>query len=190
MGALAPRLAVWLLALIALPSAARAHRLDEYLQATIVSIEPNGIRLLMNLTPGSAIADEVLSRIDWNRDGLVSASEEATYCELLRRDLALRLDRAGVELALVAAEFPAPAELRTGAAIIRVEFAASPAPLAAGPHALAFENRHFAGVAAYLFNAALPPSPSIEIARQQRNDEQSVGEIEFEVAGASAASGR
>jgi hypothetical protein len=175
---------------MALPSAALAHRLDEYLQATIVSIEPHGIRLLLNLTAGSAIADEVLSRIDWNRDGLVTESEAATYSELLRRDLELRLDRRGLELEVVAATFPTNAELLAGTGIIQLEFAATPLPLAAGPHVLAFENRHFASVGVYLFNAALSSSPSIEIARQQRNNVQSAGEIEFEVAGTSPAAGR
>ncbi len=189
MGALARR-AVRLLALAVAPSAALGHRLDEYLQATVVSIEPEAIRLSINLTPGIEVADEVLARIDWNRDGLIAESEGATYSELLRRDLALRLDRGGMELELVAATFPTTAELVAGTGIIQLEFAASALPLAAGPHVLAFENRHFAGVGVYLFNAALPRSPSIEIARQKRNDDQSVGEIEFTLTEASAAAGR
>ncbi len=41
-----------LLALVALPSTADAHRLDEYLQATLVDIEPGVLRLRINLTPG------------------------------------------------------------------------------------------------------------------------------------------
>ena len=189
MGTLTRR-AVWLLALAVAPSAARAHRLDEYLQATVVSIEPDAIRLSINLTPGIEVADEVLARIDWNRDGLIAESEGATYSELLRRDLTLRLDRGGIELELVAATFPTTAELAAGTGIIQLVFAAGALPLAAGPHVLAFENRHFPGVGVYLFNAALPRSPSIEIARQKRNDDQSVGEIEFMLTDASAAAGR
>ena len=189
MGAVARR-AVRLLALAVAPSAVLAHRLDEYLQATVVSIEPEAIRLSINLTPGIEVADEVLARIDWNRDGLINESEGATYSELLRRDLALRLDRGGVELELVAATFPTTAELVAGTGIIQLEFAASALPLAAGPHVLTFENRHFAGVGVYLFNAALPRSASIEIARQKRNDDQSVGEIEFTLIETKAAAGR
>ena len=178
MGAVAARLAVLLLALLALPFAAFAHRLDEYLQATLVGIEPGGIKLMINLTPGVEVADEVLSRIDFNRDGLISESEAATYSELLRRDLTLRLDASGLEIEAVAAEWPTPAELRVGEGIIQLQFAVATA-LAPGRHVLVFENRHNPGSGAYLFNAALPGSRSIEIARQTRNEDQSVGEIEF-----------
>ena len=178
MGALASRRAIRLLALVALPSTALAHRLDEYLQATVVRIEPETVGLSIHLTPGIEAADDVLARIDWNRDGLIAESEGATYAELLRRDLELRLDRGTVRLELVAATFPSTAALRAGTGIIQLEFAVA-LQLAAGTHALAFENRHFAGVGVYLFNAALPRSPSIEITRQRRNDDQSAGAIEF-----------
>ncbi len=123
MGALASRralrlLAPRLLALFALPSSALAHRLDEYLQAALVSIEPADIRLSMNLTPGIEVADEVLAQIDWNRDDAISAGEEATYAELLRRDLVLRLDDVAVELQVIVVAIPLPGELRTGEGII------------------------------------------------------------------------
>src|SRR5258707_1157601 len=38
-----------------------AHVLDEYLQSTLVAIEPGDIRLKINLTPGVEIADKVLA---------------------------------------------------------------------------------------------------------------------------------
>jgi hypothetical protein len=176
--ALAVRLAVLALALPAVPSAALAHRLDEYLQATLVGIEPGGIKLMINLTPGVEVAEEVLARIDFNRDGLISASETATYFELVRRDLTLRLDADGLELEAVTAAMPTPAELRTGEGIIQFELAVATS-LAAGRHVLVLENRHHPRIGVYLFNAALPAARSIEIARQQRNDDQSIGEIEF-----------
>ena len=74
------------------PSAALAHRLDEYLQATLVTVEPGAIRLQINLTPGVAVAQKVLAHIDLNRDGVISTNEAATYAQSLGRDLTLRLD--------------------------------------------------------------------------------------------------
>ena len=41
-----------LVAFIALPSVSLAHRLDEYLQATLATIEPGQVRLQIDLTPG------------------------------------------------------------------------------------------------------------------------------------------
>ncbi len=183
MGALVSRFGAALLALLALAlRPAFGHRLDEYLQATLVSIEPDAIRLMINLTPGVEVADGVLGRIDWNRDGAISASEEATYAELLRRDLELRLDGQTLAVELVAARFPPPAELRSGEGIIALELVATRPVLTTGRHVLAIENRHFPAIGVYLLNAVRPTSRSVAIAAQTRNDAQSVGAIEFTIA--------
>jgi hypothetical protein len=168
-----------LLASLAFSSAAFAHRVDEYLQATLVVIEPSSLRLQINLTPGVAVADKVLAAIDRDRDGAISTNEAAVYAESLKRDLTLRLDRRDLELKLTASTFPAPAELRTGWGIIQMEFAATPGPLAAGAHRLTLENRHLTSVSVYLINAARPRSGTVQINSQKRNDNQSTGEIEF-----------
>jgi hypothetical protein len=44
---------------------------------------------------------------------------------------------------------------------------------------LSLTNRHISSVSVYLFNAAKPTTPSIQITRQTRNETQSVGEIEL-----------
>jgi hypothetical protein len=168
-----------LVALLALPSAVFAHRLDEYLQATLVSIEPGGVRVQINLTPGVAVADQVLGLVDRDHDDLISTNETAAYAELLKRDLTLRLDRRDLELKLIASEFPAPGELRTGWGIIQMEFFGKTSSLAAGAHEVMLENRHLPRASVYLFNAAQPRSGAVQIISQKRNDNQSVGEIEF-----------
>jgi hypothetical protein len=171
-----PRL---LLALLAFPSTACAHRLDEYLQATLVAIEPGDVRLQINLTPGVAVADQVLAVIDRDRDGVISPNEAAAYAELLKSDLIVRLDERNVELKLIASNFPELAELRTGWGIIQMEFSATPGSLAAGAHTLTIENRHLPTVSVYLINAAQPRSGSVQIITQRRNENQSAGEIAF-----------
>jgi hypothetical protein len=52
-----------------------AHRLDEYLQSTLVAIEAGDVRLQINLTPGVAVAAQVLALIDRDRDGAISRKE-------------------------------------------------------------------------------------------------------------------
>lgn len=168
-----------ILALLSLPPAAFAHRDDEYLQATLVVIEPGAVRLQINLTPGIAVAEQVIAVIDRDRDGAISATEAAAYAELLKRDLTLRLDGRESELQLAASEFVAPEELRTGSGIIWMEFSASFGPLAAGARRLTLENRHLSKISVYLINAAKPRFPTVEITGQKRNDNQSRGEIEF-----------
>ena len=168
-----------LLALLSLPSDAFAHRDDEYLQATLVVIEPGEFRLQINLTPGIAVAEQVIALLDRNRDGVISTKEAAAYTELLKRDLTVRLDGRNSELKLTASEFVPPAELRTGSGIIQIEFSASFGPLAAGSHSLTLENRHLTRISVYLINASQPRFATIQITRQKRNDTQSAGEIGF-----------
>jgi hypothetical protein len=170
---------VLLLALLALPSAVFAHRDDQYLQATLVAIEPSGVRLQINLTPGVAVAEQVIAEIDRDRDEAISENEAAAYAELLKRDLALRVDGRKLDLKLTASEFIAPAELRTGSGIIQMEFSAILGQLATAPHKLTFENRHLTAMSVYLINAAQPRFATVQITRQKRNANQSAGEIEF-----------
>jgi hypothetical protein len=169
------------LALLSLPSTVFAHQLDEYLQATLVVIEPDRVRLQINLTPGVAVADHVLGLIDRNHNGLISTNEAAAYCELLKRDLIVRVDQRDLKLKCTASYFPGPAELRTGWGFIQMEFSATPGQLAAGAHSLTIENRHLPKLSVYLINAAQPASASIQITKQTRNENQSNGEIQFTV---------
>jgi hypothetical protein len=168
-----------LLALFAFPSAVFAHRDDQYLQATLVAVEPSGVRLQINLTPGIAVAEQVLAEVDRDRDGVISKHEAAAYAQLLKRDLTLRMDGRNLELKLTASEFVPPEELRTGAGIIQMEFSAIFGRLAAGPHRLTLENRHLTAMSVYLINASQPRVATVQITGQKRNENQSAGEIEF-----------
>jgi len=174
-------LGLLLLAWATFPSVGLAHRLDEYLQATLVSIEPDEVRLQINLTPGVAIAEQVLALIDLDRDGTISTNEAKAYCELVERDLVVRLDQRKVALKLAASNFPVPVELRTGWGIIQMEFSAQVGPLAAGAHRITISNRHLLSSSVYLLNAARPRSGSVHITQQTRNEAQSTGEIKFTI---------
>ena len=173
------RLPLIVLALATIPPAAFGHVLDEYLQSTLVAIEPGDIRLKINLTPGVEIAEKVLNQIDLNGDVSISSDESAAYAEMLKRDLTVRLDGGDTRLQLSASNIPELAQLRTGHGIIQMEFSVTPSSFAGGNHRLTFENRHFDSLGVYLVNATRPQSASIRIARQNRNVSQSRGEIEF-----------
>jgi hypothetical protein len=167
------------LALFALPSAVFSHRLDEYLQATLAVIERDRIRLQINLTPGVAVAENVLSLIDRDHDGLITTNEAVAYSQLLKSDIVVRLDERDVKLKCIASYFPGLAELRTGWGFIQLEFSATTGVLSSGPHKLTIENRHLPKISVYLVNAAEPASGSIQITKQTRNENQSTAEIQF-----------
>lgn len=168
-----------LLTFLAFPTAVFGHRLDEYLQATLVAIEPGIVRLQINLTPGVAVAEKVLAQIDRNNDDTISRKEMAAYAELLKRDLTLRLDGKTLRLILSASKSPAPIEIRNGLGIIQVEFTATIGLLASGAHKLALENRHLPSLSVYLINAAQPQTGAIQVTSQKRTENQAAGEIEF-----------
>jgi hypothetical protein len=169
-----------LLILLGWHTRAQAHQLDEYLQATLVAIAPGEIRLQINLTPGVAVAEQVLNLIDQNRDGVISTNETAAYVALVKRDLVVQLDWNEVELNLASSYFPGPEELRTGCGIIQMEFSVKPRELSAGAHKLTLTNRHQPVAGAYLINAAKPASAAVQVTAQKRNPNQSQGEIAFE----------
>lgn len=161
------------------PSTVYAHQLDEYVQATLVDIDPAAIRLRINLTPGVEVSDKVLDVLDPDGDGAVTEKESAAYAGMLKGDLAERLDGRNIELSVTASSVPGPSELRAGWGIIQMEVSMAPSALTAGVHKLTFQNRHFRSIGVYSFNAAHPRSDSIQIIEQKRNDDQTTGEIEF-----------
>jgi hypothetical protein len=169
------------LALAALSPAAFGHRLDEYLQSTLVVIEPAVIRLQVNLMPGTAVAGQVVDLVDPDHDGTVTSREGAAYVESVRRDLSVRLDGRELSLRPKSSGFPTEAELREGTGIIRMEFSVAVARLRPGPHVFVLENRHLAAASVYLINAAKPFVGTIEIVAQKRNEVQSSAEIDFVV---------
>jgi len=57
-------------------TSASAHRLDEYLQATTISVEKDRIQVQIRLTPGIAVVPSVLRNIDIDADGVISNAEQ------------------------------------------------------------------------------------------------------------------
>jgi hypothetical protein len=78
--------------LLSLGGVAYAHRLDEYLQATILSVERDHVEASMRLISGVAVRSSVIVRIDSNRDGVISKAEQWAYAERVLGDLSLTVD--------------------------------------------------------------------------------------------------
>src|SRR5437879_4178060 len=76
-----------LLAFLTLSFAARAHRLDEYLQATLIEIGTNQATLQINFTAGVDTANAVIWLLDLNHDGTISSSEADAYASQVRSQL-------------------------------------------------------------------------------------------------------
>src|SRR5580704_17875054 len=88
---------VWLASL----PLASAHRMDEYLQATRLSIDVDRVDMEIDLTPGVAMASEVFGWIDTNRDGEISQSEGDAYARRMLRSVVLSVDGSFSPITLV-----------------------------------------------------------------------------------------
>ena len=88
------------------PVPAGAHRLDEYLQATRLSIDHDRVSLEIDLTPGVSVASRVFGWADTNRDGEVSGTETEAYARRILSAVVLSVDGRAVPVTFVDSRFP------------------------------------------------------------------------------------
>lgn len=156
-----------------------AHRLDECLQATFVTLWPDRLELDLVLTPGVAVAPKILPGMDRNDDGVISVAESDDYATTVLGEISLKLDGTTCPLRVAGREFPELELIRAGQGAIRIQLLATFPPLSTGGHTLTYRNNHLTNVSVYLVNATLPPSPAIRITGQHRDPEQQSTRIEF-----------
>lgn len=161
---------------------ASAHRVDEYLQATLISVEKDDVHVFMRLTPGIAVSSVVLASIDSNGDGVISDTEQRAYAERVLRGLSLTVDGHRLTPRLVSVDFPQVEEMREGLGEIRIAFTAD-LPNGGGKRSLVFENHHQSRIAAYLVNCLTPRDRNISVIAQNRNEDQSFYQLDYVQAG-------
>src|SRR5262245_48902334 len=148
--------------LLSLGTPGLAHRLDEYLQATLLSVEKDCVLAQIRLTPGVAVFPAVLARIDADGDGRISSAEQSAYAERVLRDLSLGIDSGSLRLRLVSSRCADTEELKAGLGEIQLEVRAD-LPRGGPNRRLVFENHHQPAMAAYLVNALVPGDPGIRL---------------------------
>jgi hypothetical protein len=158
---------------------APAHRLDEYLQATIFSVEKGQIQAQMTLTPGVAVFARLFTYIDTDADGVISQAEQRAYAAQVLRDLSLSMDGHRLTPQLVSIGFPSTGEMKEGRGEIQLDFSVD-LPRGARSRKLVFENHHQSPISAYQVNCLVPHSPNIRIAAQERNYSQSLYRLEYQ----------
>lgn len=164
--------------LVALATPAQAHALDEYLQAVLVGVEKDRVRLSMRLVPGVAVWPDVLRGMDANRDGAISVAERQGYPQRVRADLHLSLDGKRLPLRVISADIPEPELLKDGVGQMRIEFTAD-LPPGSAQRRLVLENRHHSRIGAYLVNSLASSDPDIRIGAQRRNENQSFYQLDY-----------
>ena len=160
---------------------AEAHRLDEYLQATRIGLAINRIDIAIDLTPGVAIAQELLVVIEPDGAARISPVHEQRYAQRVLHDLTLEVDGKPQSIKLVRATFPDRAEMEAGEGTIHLQVSANTSPLKPGQHELRFRNGHLPKLSVYLVNALVPKDKRIQIMRQDRDVPQREYRLSFEV---------
>ena len=161
------RMAVAVLLAIGLVGDAAAHRLDEYLQATLIGVTRDGIDVEIQLTPGVAVLPVVMAVIDRDRDGRISVEEERVYAARVVREVELRVDGVPAALSLMETTFPPLEAMREGLGTIRMKLRT----MRTG-HTLRFENRHLPQISAYLVNCLAAPADGLVVSWQERDEAQ------------------
>lgn len=159
---------------LSLIAGAAAHRLDEYLQATLIGVSRDGTDVEIQLTPGVAILPVLLAVIDQDRDGRISPAEAQAYASRVAREVELRVDGVPAPLSLIESRFPSLEAMREGLGTIRMKLRT-----ARSGHSLRFENRHLPQISAYLVNCLASPSDGLAVGPQQRDEQQRSIQFEY-----------
>ena len=154
-------LGVWL----ATPAPAGAHRLDEYLQATRLSIDLERVGLEIDLTAGVAVAPRSLPgliRTATVRSPTLRAKPMRDRCSALS---CCQSTSRPVPITLIEIRFPQFREMSLGVGTIQVRATAKVSATGAGRHQVSYLNTHRSESSVYLVNALVPADPRIQTRR-------------------------
>jgi len=174
----------WLVVLLVLGGAvspARAHRLDEYLQATRVAIDPDRIVLEIDLTAGANIASRIVGLIDTNRDGRLSQGEQDNYARQVLASITCTIDGRLTPSTLLTAQFPELEAMAAGTGPIRLRAAVGASP-GSGRHQLDCVNTHAPEMSVYLVNALMPSDARVRIGPPHRDPLQRELSLDVDIA--------
>ena len=160
-------------------AAPSAHRRDEYLQAARVAIAPDRVLIELDLTPGIAVAEQLIAGVDSDGNGAISTAEADAYRARVLRDVAVDVDGRALTLDVLDGSFPDVSAVRNGDGIMRLCLSAALPRLSAGTHRLRYRNSHRADIGAYLVNALVPQSDRVAVTAQRRDTAQRDVTIEY-----------
>jgi len=168
-------------ALFAFPCIASAHRLDEYLQATRIDVEFDCIKMEINLTPGAAVANEVIAMIDRDRNGEISEGERASYARNVVATQSLEIDGQSQPLTLNTSSIPAIADMQRGEGVIRLGATARISGAATGHHHLRFAATQQSDIGVYMVNALVPSDARVRILGMSRDMLQREFDLDYSI---------
>jgi len=166
------------LAMLLFSTVAFAHRLNEYLEATTISLANGKIHFEYRLTAGVEIVSDLLKRIDLNGDSRLSEIEQRSYLVSFEHDISLSLDGHYTKLKVFSFSFPTVEDMKKGLGDIIVDFEADLNPNVTSHH-LKLKNIHQSAIAVYMVNCLMPADTNIHVINQIRSADQSDYQLNF-----------
>jgi len=163
------------------PAPAAAHRLDEYLQATRLSVDVEHVDVEIDLTPGARVAPEVFGSIDTDGDGQISNAEAEAYAQEVLRSVVLSVDGRPVRMRLLEIRVPQLHDMILGVGTVRIRASATHSVASSNRHRLSYVNTHRSKSSVYLVNVLVPADPRIEVRGQTRDTAQRMLTLEYRV---------
>ncbi len=146
---------------LAMSTTLSAHRLDEYLQASRLSLLTDGVGVEVDLTPGSSVSAEVSAQIDTDGDRQLTAVEVERYARGVLADLVLEANGDALSLRLTGVQAPTIDEMMAGLGTIRITAVGDRPGIGRGRVRLHYRNNHQGPSSMYLVNALVPRDGSI-----------------------------
>lgn len=131
------------------PRTAAAHP-EHFAQSAYLRLDPEHVKVELDMSPGSKVASAVVALIDTNHDGRIDDAEGRAYAGVVLAALTLQVDGEARALALAESHYPPADHLATGEDKLSLAFVATFPALAPGPHQVRFANGYHPVESAYL----------------------------------------
>jgi hypothetical protein len=160
------------LALLLAPGRADAHPVDEVVQGAYLTLAPGELRLELDLTPGTEVADAVLRALDANGDRRITDAEARTYAERVLKQSTVTLDGAPAAWRLDRVNAPSYESLKFATDTFKV-YAVAVRPDRPGAHSLAYDNRYQPAKSQCIANIFLQPGSGwrYQVTGQKHSDD-------------------
>lgn len=170
-------------------SSADAHRLNEYLQATTVSLYKDHAVLQLRLTAGSDVATKIIGLIDVDGNAIFSNAEQEGYAKSVLGEISVAVNGKRSQALLQSWTFPNATEMKNGLGEIQLTIDIA-IPAENILNEIVITNHHQSSTSVYLVNCLLPADTSLHVTRQSRNYDQSVYSLAFTTASSAANAGQ
>ncbi len=165
------------IAALVVAGGASAHRLDDVLQATMLTIGADRIDATIRPVPGQAVASSAIGDIDADGDGAFSPDEQRAFAVRVVDDVAVAIDGRAMQPTASRWTFPPAAAMRDGTGEIVVEWTVA-MPAGTGDRAVVVTNRHRRDGVVYLANTLVPNDPDVRVVGERRDARQSRYEVD------------